>query len=117
MRKLSEIKGEDALDVLANIVEEVAEISGDAQFVLLARTKNKMGMVKQLLKEHKREILNILAYIEGEEPETYEPSLIEIPKMLLEFFNDPDLVSLFQSQDTVTSSGSATESTEETGKA
>lgn len=117
MRKLSEIKGEDALDVLANIVEEVAIISTDAQFVLLARTKDKMGMVKRLLKEHKSEILHILAYLEGAEPETYEPSLIEIPKMLLELFNDKDLISLFQSQDTVASSGSVMGNTEETEKA
>lgn len=113
MRKLSEIKGEDALDVLANIVGELAEITGDAQFILFARTGNKMGMVKRLLSEHKREILHVLAYIEGVEPETYEPSLIEIPKLLIELLNDPDLLSLFQSQDTVTSSGSATENTEE----
>lgn len=114
MRKLSEIRGEDALDVLANIVQEVAEICGDAKFVLLVRTRDKMGVVKTLLKDHKKEVLRIMAYLEGVEPEEYNPSLVEIPKMLLDMMNDPDILVLFQSQDTVTSSGPAMVSTEAT---
>jgi hypothetical protein len=114
MRRLSEICGEEALDFLANIVEEVAIICEDETFVGLARSKDKMGMVKCLLKDHKREILNVLAYLNDADPEDYKPSVIEIPKMLIELFNDPDFASLFFSQDTVTSSGSVTENTEET---
>ena len=116
MRKLSEIKGEDALDVLANIVEEASEICSDAQFVLLARTRDKMGRVKRLLKEHKKEILHVMAYIDGVDPDEFEPSIVQIPRMLIDLLNDPDIASLFFSQDTVTSSGSVTENTEEIEK-
>ena len=114
MRKLSDIKGEDALDVLAKLLEPMIEISMDAQFVLLVRTKDKIGAVKYLLENHKEEIIAIMAIIEGEDPEKYQPSLVKLPSMLLELFNDPELLLLFQSQGTVTSSGSVMENTEET---
>ena len=116
MRKLSEICGEDALDFLADIVEEVAVVCEDDEFVELARTRNKMGMIKCLLRNHKAEVLNILACLNDTDMKEFRPSVVEIPKMLIELFNDPDLASLFISQDTVASSGSATESTEETEK-
>lgn len=114
MRKLSEIKGEDAFDVLAELLEPVSVIATDKEFVSLVREHDKIGAVKVLLKNHKKEALCIMATLDGEDPKTYAPSIVRLPAMLLDLFNDPELISLFQSQDTVTSSGSVTESTEET---
>lgn len=116
MRKLSEIKGEDALDVLADVLEPVSVIEQDEQFVKAVREKefSKIEMVRYLLKNHKSEILKTMAIIDGKDVENYSPSIIELPVMLLDLLNDPDLLSLFTSQDTVTSSGSVTENTEET---
>lgn len=116
MRKLSEIKGEDALDILAEIVEPFGLIATDENFVAAIRFGNKLDAVKIGLKDHKKEVLKVLALLEGEDPETYAPSIVRIPALVLELLNDPDLTSLFSSQDTVTSSGSATENTEETEK-
>ena len=116
MRKLSEIKGEDALDVLADVLEPVSVIAQDEEFVKAVRDKkfSKIEMVRYLLKNHKAEILKTMAIIDGKDVENYSPSIIELPVMLLDLLNDPDLLSLFTSQDTVTSSGSVTENTEET---
>ena len=117
MRKLSEIKGEDALDVLADVLDPIMEISADEKFVAMCRGNGKKSeIVKHLLKTHKREVLEVMAILDGEDPQTYAPPIVKLPVMLLELFNDPDLISLFQSQDTVTSSGSATENTEEIDK-
>ena len=117
MRKLSEIKGEDALDVLADVLDPIMEISADEKFVAMCRGNGKKSeIVKYLLKTHKCEVLEVMAILDGEDPQTYAPPIVKLPVMLLELFNDPDLISLFQSQDTVTSSGSATENTEETDK-
>ena len=114
MRKLSEIKGEDAFDVLAEILEPISVIATDEEFVSLVRNHNKIGAVKVLLKNHKKEALFVMAVLDEEDPETYAPSIVRLPSMILELFNDPELLSLFRSQGTVTSSGPATESTEET---
>ena len=116
MRKLSEIKGEDALDILADLIEPVAEFSEDKIFVSYVRAGKNTKAVRQAIKGHKKAVLKVMAILEGEDPKTYNPPLVRLPIMLLQLFNDPELVSLFQSEQTVTSSGSATENTEETGE-
>lgn len=112
MRKLSEIKGEDALDVLADLIEPLSEFATDKQFVELIREKKKMPAVQYALKSHKKALIRALAIIEGENPEEYNPSILKLPAMLIELFNDPELIMLFPSAESVTSSGSAMESTE-----
>lgn len=114
MRKISEIKGEDALDVLADIIDEIAVICTDKDFVNVIENDTQLNVVKYLMKNHKKEILKVLAVLDGCDPATYKPSLVEIPAMLIRLLNDPAISSLFRSEGSVTSSGSVTESTEET---
>lgn len=114
MRKLSEIKGEDALDILADLIEPMAEFTEDDLFVKYVRSGNHIQAVRRAIKGHKRAVLTVMALLEGEDVKTYSPSILRLPAMLIELFNDPDLVALFQSAETETSSGSATENTEET---
>lgn len=113
--KLSEYKGEDALDVLAELLEPAAEIFGDKEFSRLYRGNERLKAVKYTLKEHKRAVITVLAVLDGEDPEEYKPGLLTVPARILEILNDPELVSLFQSQaqnTEKTSSGPATEITE-----
>lgn len=114
MRKLSEIYGEDALDVLADLIEPLSEFALDKTFVELIRKGDKIKAVKHAIKEHKKAVLTVMAVLEDENPATYAPPLLRLPVMLLELFNDPELLVLFPSGQTVTSSGSASENTEET---
>lgn len=113
MRKLSEIRGEDALDILADIISEVSVVFTDASFVEIARHGSKLDVVKKLLKDHKAETLHVMALLEGIPVDKYNPSIIELPMSLMSLLNDPDLVQLFHSAETVTSSGSATVNTED----
>lgn len=110
--KLSEIQGERALDVLADIIDPVSEIVNDDNVVKLINNGQKLKAVKALLKEHKRSVITIMALLNGHDPETYEPKLLQLPIMVLEILNDPDLADLFTSGDGVTPSGSPMESTE-----
>ena len=112
--KLSDLKGEAALDALADLIEPVSEIITDKEFVSLARTNApRTKLVKAAIKNHKKAVIEILAILDGESPDTYKVSILTLPKKLIEVFNDPDVISLFRSQgQTVTSSGSATENTE-----
>lgn len=97
--KLSEIKGEKAIEVIAEIIEPATEILNDPKVKLAARSKNIASAASIALKNHPKAVLHLLAALDGEDPETYNPSLVEIPKKLLELFNDPDLASLFTSSD------------------
>ncbi len=116
--KLSEYKGEQALDLLADLMEPAMVIMADKEISRLAKANMpKIKLVKVAIKNHKREVIEILAILDGEEPKNYaeKVTLFTLPAKLLEIFNDPDLMSLFtsQGQTTETSSGSATESFEE----
>lgn len=115
--KLSEIKGEKALEVVADLIDPITLILADNEFIELYKSnKPKILVVKKLLKTHQKETLTILALLNDEDPETYKPSIVELPKMLLDIFNDEELKSLFTLQTQKMEgefSGSATESTEE----
>lgn len=73
------------------------------------------------MKKKKKEILEILAVMHGENPETFSPSLIELPIMLVNLINEvqnnEELMSLFRSQHQMISNvsfGAVMGNTEET---
>ncbi len=118
MKKLSDYKGEDALEIIADILEPSVEIMTDKEMFDLFKSKDtkKITLVKTMLKRHKRAVLDIFAAIEREDPETYGPNIMEIYSALLNILNDPELTKLFWSQAQKAEekpSGSATESTAE----
>lgn len=114
MRKISEINGEDALDVLADIVEPMAEILSDKQVTDGFRSGMMIQAVKAAIKGHKKAVLEVMATLDGEPVETYAPNLVTLPVKIMELLNDPMLQGLFssESQTDAASSGSATESIE-----
>ena len=97
--KLSEIKGEAAIDVLVDILDPASEIIGDKEIELAVRNNaTRMQIVKIALKNHKKAVIAILAALDGKKPEEYEVSVLTLPVKLLEVLNDPELVNLFSSQ-------------------
>lgn len=119
--KISDYKGEEALDVLAELIEPAAEIMSDKDIAGFARNGNRVMLIKTLIKNHKAEVIEVMAILEREDPKQYakKVNLFTLPKKLLEVFNDPDVMSLFTSQGQSaeeTSSTSAMESTEESAR-
>lgn len=127
--KLSDIKGERTLEVIAEIIDHVANIAEDEKAAALFRkeklpegmTARKFAMQRvrkaapALLKNHKTDIIAILSAIEGVSPEDYTGAL-NIPKLLrdcTELLTDDAFTTLFISAQTGTSSGSAQENTGE----
>lgn len=112
--RLSDIKGEAALDVFVNIIDPASEILTDNELQRLVNANaTRMELVKLAIKNHKKAVIEILAALEGKTPDEYEISVLTLPAKLIEIFNDPELVNLFQLQgQTQTSSGSATANTE-----
>ena len=115
--RLSDIKGEKALDVIADLLDPVAEIMGDKEISeILQSGKAPIKAIKLALKNHKRAVLDMMAAIDGEDPETYQPSIFVLPKRLLELLNDPEVQRLFGSQEQTSdgiSSGPVQENIEE----
>ena len=94
--KLSDLKGEAALDALADMIEPASEIMTDTKFVQFIREGNKLKAVQYAIKNHKKAIIAIMAASEGASPDEYEINFVSLPKKLLEVFNDPEIVDLFQ---------------------
>ena len=137
--RLSDYKGEEALDVLADIIEPLTFILADEEIQKMRQedqkrreeaVKNKkpfrstpmIKFVTPAIKNHKPEIIQVLARLNNQTPEEYTAnlSLVTLPLQVLEFINDPEIQAFFtsQSQSPETpsaSSGSATENTEAKG--
>lgn len=118
--KLSEYKNEDALDLLADLLEPTAKIFSDKELAEVVRNKgNKITACKVALKNNKKSILEILARLENVPVDKYECNIATVISKLLEIINDEVLADFFtsQSQQMVeTSSGKATANTEEEKK-
>ena len=95
MRKLSEIKGEEALDVLAEIIEPAAEIFTDENVKEALKSGSRIKAVKIILKDHKKAIITLMAALEETPVEEYKPTLLALPALILGVLNDPELNSLF----------------------
>ena len=116
LKKLSEYKGEEALELLAELIEPAMEIMTDADVVKNSRAGAMPKAIAAALRNHKQAVLNFMAAIERKDPKEYaeEVNLLTLPKQLLEILNDPEAVALFtsQGQTETASSGSASENTE-----
>lgn len=115
--KLSDYKGEQALDIFVELMEPATTIMADKEVAQLAKSNVPIvKIVKAAIKNHKREVIEILAILDGEDPKEYAKKItvFSLPAKLLEILNDPDVQSLFTSQGQTieASSTSATESTE-----
>lgn len=116
--KITEYRNEDALDLLADIIGPASAIINDNVFRSKMQTEPKLTLVMYILKNHKRSIIEILARLEGKTVKEYDANVIQMTKSLLEIMNDKELIDFFRSQGQMTVgafSGSATETTEETG--
>lgn len=125
--KLSEVKGERTLDVVAEIIEPIANIAEDPEAAkLFQREKIPQGVsakkilmdrikksVPALIKGHKNDLVTILAAIEGVSPDEYRDSLnlVKLGNDVLGLMLDSAFVELFTQAQSGDSSGSAPENT------
>lgn len=96
--KLSDLKGEAALDALADLIEPASEIMTDKEVVALFKSGQRTKAISKAIKNHKKAVITILAITEGENPEEYKPSVLSLPAKLLEILNDKEMLDLFQLQ-------------------
>lgn len=126
--KLSDVKGERTLEVVADLIDPICNIAQDenaaalfrreklpegvtAKDFLLQRVKKS---APKLLKDHKSDIVAILATIEGVPSAEYEKglNLVKLFSDFVDLMTDEAFTELFISAQRETSSGSAPENTE-----
>ena len=94
--KLSEFKDDAALDLIADIIEPAIEILVDPA-IKEAFSRSKMAAIKVAIKSHKNAIREIMARLDGKNPEEYHFTALSLPVKLLSLLNDPNLQQLFTS--------------------
>lgn len=116
MKKISEITGEDALDLWADILEPAAAIMADEELKELWNSgKPKLFFVRHILKNHKKEASEILLRLDDTPINTVNV-VTRLLSLVTQLSEAPELSAFFGSpQDqtkTAPFSGSATASTE-----
>ena len=115
--RLSDFENEKALDLLANIIEPATEIMSDEGIAKKYRSgQPKLLIVKDILRNHKKQAMEIIAAMHGVDVEHLKVNPISLAKDILEILNDPELQAVFtlQSQtEAAMYSGSVTENIEE----
>lgn len=113
--KLSEIKGEKAIEVFADLLEPISNIFADEEVVNAFRNDEpKIKIIQKMLKGHSEDIIKAMAIIDDVPVEKYEIDFLTLPSKLIEFFNDEAVSELFTSQSqnlTPVHSGSVMENT------
>lgn len=104
--KLSEFKGDDALELLADIIDPTVEILSDTKISDLVKANGaKTDIVKLILRNHKQSIKEILARMENVAVDDFEINVFTFPVKVLEIINDEDLMAFFTSQVQMTDNG------------
>lgn len=129
--KLSDIKGDRVLDVIADIIDPIANMVQDKDVAAMFKreavpdgmeasdffAKRMCKGLPVLLKSHKADIIAIMAAIEGVTPEQYAASL-DFPKLftdVMELVTDDAFLNFLSSSETgkgEDAPGSALESSE-----
>ena len=114
--RLSDIKGDRVLDVIADIIDPIANMAQDEDVAAMFKSeavpdgmeardffaKRMREGLPVLLKGHKADIIAVMAAIEGVAPEQYAKSL-DLPKLLtdvMELVTDDALLDFLSSPGT-----------------
>ena len=91
---LDKFKNDQALDVLADIIEPANEIMTDPQIGELRENKaTRMEVALYVIREHKPSIWKIYETLTGEKKE--EATIPKLLKVVMDLFSDEELTSLF----------------------
>lgn len=97
--KLSEYRNEEAIEVLADMIEPASEIFSDKAIADGFRNDEKVAtIVAKILKNHTRAALNLLAAVKHVPANEYDANIVQIGKDLIEMLSDKELLGFFKSQ-------------------
>lgn len=116
MKRLSDFKGEDALDLWADLLDPLSNILSDQKVAAVVRSgRSKIDIAKTILQEHKKDAAEILQRID-DEPLNGFNIVTRLIAVLADIGENEDVKAFFgyaaQAQKESASSGSAMENTE-----
>ena len=94
--KLSDFRGDEAYQVIADLMDPVAEITTDEALANMRKSDTRLKTAQYIIRTHKQSINTILAILDRKNPETYELNRAQLLIKVLELLNDRELLRLFQ---------------------
>ena len=88
---------EEMLDLLADILEPAARIIEDRSWARAWQAGSRAQALRLAIKNHKAEIVEILARVDGQEPAEYSIDPVAMFVRLANAFNRPDLEGMSDS--------------------
>jgi len=82
---------EEKLDLFADIIEPAYAVISDREWAQKWQDGDRAGAIRTAVKNHKPEIVEILARVEGVEPGAYEIDGLALFMKLVTMFNRPDI--------------------------
>lgn len=112
--RLSEFKDEKAIEVVAALLGPISKIAQNEQNKeARGEGKTLMDFSISILVNNSAEVKDMLAILDGEDPENYHCTAATVLRDVFNMVSDPDLMSLFGfRRQTPPSSGSVSENTE-----
>lgn len=117
--EFKEYRNEDAIDMLADLIDPATTILQDKDLALAAKKGGTFKLAKLVMKKYPKELLEILARVDGADVNNYSISAPQILMKLIKLMNDEDMMYFFGlagQSESKGSSGSATANTEESGE-
>ncbi len=117
--KIDSFVREDAIDLIANLLDPVSRILAVEKTKEVFETKTVIEIAVYILKNFKQEALEIVCVINGEDPQKWKFTAYDVINTLTEVLNNPQIMEVFglrSQKEESDSSGSATEITEEGGR-
>lgn len=115
--KLSSFENEKAVELIGKILKPTANIFTDPIIKkAIAKKTNNIDLISLVLEKHPKDIVFILATLDGKTVKEYKANVIQMTTSLLDMINDPIIADFFTSQAqeiAKESSGVPTENTEE----
>lgn len=93
--RISEVKGERSLDVMADLME----IFENEKISEAFKKNENSKALRIMLKEHRSAVYDLIAATQGVEPDKANVSIKTLSDELAKIFNDPEMWSLFTSQE------------------
>lgn len=116
MKSLSDFKNEKGLELLADLMESAGGILADSEVLKQLYMGRYLAAIKIISKSHKKEALQILAYLNEVPVEEYSGTPVRMGRELYKLLSDDDMKAFFTLPQTAAKkdSGDATETTTET---
>lgn len=114
MRKISDYKNEEALELVVDLIEPVGRLFADQEFVKAVQAGKRLQAVKLAISNHKKDIILVLARLNDQTVEEYKGNIVTMTAQLIEIMNDEELSDFFISQDLMRGEDASSEPMEST---